>query len=221
MADDNCIYKAVNMAAGEVFVLPPGAVLISVSDTGAVTSSCPGDLPQADIKCWSIKWVMNWDQEGDQLAAIQISPFVWIPGNMKIPVFQNAWDDEDGDGAIIISNISIGNQLSATSVGASDFASLEQAIAASPAGALMMDRKYKHFDKPSDLSNNEQLFWIDGYRSGYVIYAVYFKATEDMAKTVYLEFTGDETIGNIPRYFAAEMDCEDYPGDTEVPTCST
>jgi hypothetical protein len=38
---DNCIYKSVILAPGEEFNLPPGALLISASDTTAITSTCP------------------------------------------------------------------------------------------------------------------------------------------------------------------------------------
>lgn len=37
---DSCIYKSVTLAAGEQFNLPPEAVLVSASNTNAITSNC-------------------------------------------------------------------------------------------------------------------------------------------------------------------------------------
>lgn len=46
-----CITKAVSLAPGESFVLPPGATLIGASDSGAFTSTC--DVPDLEtLQCY-------------------------------------------------------------------------------------------------------------------------------------------------------------------------
>lgn len=51
-----CIVKAATLVEGEVFVLPPGAVLISASDPNLITSTC--DIPPLEtLSCYIIPLV--------------------------------------------------------------------------------------------------------------------------------------------------------------------
>lgn len=217
MASTNCIYRSVNLAAGETFVLPPGATLISVSDTNAVTSSCSEALPQSDNKCWRINWVTNVDDEG-------LKFFIggFITGNVVIPERNNAWDNEESAFDIVVSNISAGGTIITPAVNCKvdDLTLIENIINNSAISGLMAERKYAITDHVTD--NDPGLFpgFEPGLAGGYRVYSFYFKATEEIAKTVYIEFlSGDENIGDIPRYFAREIDCDDYPVTSIVTSC--
>ena len=219
MASQNCIYKAVTMKAGEVFVLPPGAELISVTDANAVTSSCSDNLPEAELKCYRVAWVFNTDEEGMTGAAIQtgIGP---VPGIIEIPDFNNAWDAEESPRSIIIDSISLGGTITTgLSIDPQQFSQIESTIAGLSSGGLLMDRKYKRNEALSPLTLFQYGYWPTGYRSGYIEYNLYFKATEDIAKTMYLQFSGSENIGSVPRYTPGEIDCEDYPTDSDIVSC--
>lgn len=221
MASTNCIYKAVSLKAGEVFVLPPGATLVSVTDANAVTSSCSDDLPEAELKCYRVAWIMNTDEEGDTHGVVQAAPLTPVPGVIKIPDFNNAWDGEEGDGTIVIDSISLGGTVTTgLTVDAQNFSAIESMVSGLSSSALLIERKYHKNEVLTDLSLTEQGFWPDGYRSGYIEYNMYFKATEDIAKQFYLQFSGKPNIGSIPRYTPSEIDCEDYPTESDISSCS-
>lgn len=215
------------MSAGETFVLPPGAELISASDSGAITSSCSTPIPTVPTKCWQIMWVLNLDSEGGKTvrAIVAVPPIAVGLGNalIDIPNTGNAWEVGDDDTAdITIENISIGGNVVSSSVSCTDFTNIENTIAGSSSGALLSDRKYNMFTKKQSLTFSENEMWGDWWESGYKVYTFSFKATEEIAKTVYLEFatTLDPTnIGSIPRYFAKELDCDNYPTTSLVTTC--
>lgn len=64
---DNCIYKSVTLQAGESFTLPPGAQIISASNVGALTSTCPipTDLEQPACYIAIIPWINNTNDNDD------------------------------------------------------------------------------------------------------------------------------------------------------------
>lgn len=235
MAEQNCIYKSVKLVAGETFVLPPGATLISASDAGAVTSSCPDPIPDVPQKCYRLAWVLNIDPEGSrQVNAIvsqsgQLFPTPPSPGVawVDVPKTGNAWEIGDGDGtdAIVISKIGIGGNISTANVPCNVLQSVEDAVASNSAGALLSDRKYGFYPNIQSLTTSEQAMWGSWWQSGYAIVAMYFKATEEIAKTVYFEFQTSvnqlfTNIGSLPRMFAEEIDCETYPTISLVtPSC--
>lgn len=221
-----CIYKSITMTAGETFVLPPGAEIISVSDIGAITNSCPDPLPIEELKCYRIAWVSNIDPEGSKTvpALVTFPPFGGGLGtaHITIPNTGNAWEQGDNDtGSITISNISVAGVITPTGVNINDFTALDAAITSSSTGGILSERKYVHFDNLQPLTTAEQAMWGSFWQSGYTIHAFYFKTIETIAGGVYLEFAStlnDEggNIGDIPRYFAREIDCTTYPTETEA-----
>ncbi len=222
-AEQNCIYKSVNMAAGEVFVLPPGAVLISVSDTGAITSSCPDPLPVAELKCYKIRWVLNHDNPDGQKTIM--SGFLG-PVGVQIPDSNNAWEDSSRDrGPITIENFSIGNQVtSASSISARNLSGLESKISSSSSGGALGSRMYQSGFQETPLVGAESGQWdapgASGWSDGYDWYELYFKTVEDIAKGVYIEIAGASgNVGNVPRFFPIEIDCDDYPTTSVVTSC--
>lgn len=208
----NCIYKTVTLQAGEKFVLPPGAEIVSVSDTGAVESDCTADLPEAEMKCYRIRWVTNVDTEGPLL---YIGGFV--TGGVVIPARNNAWDDEESAFRIKISNISVGNVVATAGCGIADLASLEGYFASSGLGGSLMDRKYLAGANTSNDDPGAFPGFAGAFVGGYNWYEMYFKAPEEIALTVYIEAgSEDNNIADIPRFFAREIDCADYPTTTVV-----
>lgn len=206
----NCIYKTVNLIAGEKFILPPGAEIVSVSDDGVIESSCPDTLfPVAETKCYTMAWTITFDTEG----TINYFPLLNVP--IIIPEANNAWDNEGAD-KIKISFYSIAGVSTALGTDADDFVGLESALASSPYGGLLSERKYNSEYRES-VTGVDSVNWNGDFKSGYTIYYFSFKATEEIAKTVYLEFFGPtENTGTIPRYFAQEIDCADYPATSQV-----
>lgn len=77
---DNCIIKTITLSTGEVFVLPPGAEVVYVSDTNAVTSSCEEDLPTEDLLCYQLSWAITDNGNGSTQAWDPASGFVNIVG---------------------------------------------------------------------------------------------------------------------------------------------
>lgn len=231
MASTNCIYKSVTLSAGETFVLPPGAELISASDTNAITSSCPDPIPNVPVKCWRIAYALNEDPEGGRTinAIIALPPIGGGLGTAQavIPGTGNAWEQGDGDGTdwINIHTLSIGGSITTVDIACNDFTNLEAAFQTSSTGALLTERKWNSWFKEQPLTFAEDAQWGNWWKSGYHIVSLHFKATEEIAKTVYLEFqssvaiVGESNIGDIPRFFAREIDCEDYPTTTLVTTC--
>ena len=215
MASTNCIYKSVTMQAGETFVLPPGAVLISASSAN-VTSSC-GDIPIVEQKCWKIRWVLNKDPEG---AIVYFSSLIGLPQTVIIPSKNNAWDPEDGT-PVTVENIGVGGTIASVgSIDCSNLAALEAFINASSFNGALIDRKYLMGEQVEAPTLGEQLEWGNRFKSGYYYYELYFKAVEEVAKTVYIELgSTDNNIADIPRLYARELDCEDYPLVSAVPTC--
>lgn len=207
----NCIYKSVNLIAGEKFVLPAGAEIVSVSDDSVLESSCPNTVfPVAENKCYRISWTLTSDSEG----LINYFPLPFNPP-IIIPEANNAWDNEGSD-KIQISFYSIAGVSTALGTNADDFVGLESALASSSYGGLLLDRKYNSEYRES-VTGVDDINWNGDFHSGYTIYYFSFRATEEIAKTVYLEFFGPtENTGDIPRYFAREIDCADYPTTSEV-----
>lgn len=201
------------MVAGEKFVLPSGAEVISVSDDSVIESSC-GDttFPVKELKCYTIRWVLNYDSEG----LINYFPLPFNPP-IIIPEANNAWDNEGGDTPdISISFYSIAGTTIPLGSTASDLTALETALAASPVGGLLTDRKYNSEFRES-VDGVDSTNWNGGFSSGYTWYELAFKAIPEVADTVYLQFFGESgNIGGIPRYVAQEIDCADYPTTTQV-----
>ena len=48
----NCIYRSVNLQAGESFTLPPGAEIVSATDINAITSTCPIPDNLESLECY-------------------------------------------------------------------------------------------------------------------------------------------------------------------------
>ncbi len=222
MAGINCIYKSVTMSAGETFVLPPGAELISVSDIGAVTSSCPDPLPNVEMKCWKIRWVDNIDPQssGPGTLVSGATGIGAIPVLIELPTINNAWDNEEG-GPITIDKISIlGTVTDTTGLHIHDLAGLENAIAGSPSGSILTDRKYKSGENLTALTSGSAGNFNNNYDAGYRWSELWFKASQESAETVYLQFlSASDNIGNNARFFANEEDCEAYPTTSDLPTC--
>lgn len=224
--DVPCKYKSVTMTAGEVFVLPPGAEIISVSDLSAVTSSCPDPLPTEELSCYRITWVINIDPEGSKTvpALVTFPPFGGGLGtaHIVIPNTGNAWEDYDGDTApILIDKVSIAGTTFSAGGNVGDFSALEAAIVASSVGGIMSERKYNHYDTIQPLTVAEQAMWGSFWRSGFAVHTLHFKTIPSLAPTIYLEFlstmnSDGGNIGDIPRYFAREVDCSTYPTTTEA-----
>ncbi len=229
-ASSPCIYKSVTMAAGETFVLPPGAEIISVSDLGAITNSCPDPFPVEELKCYAITWVLNIDPEGARTVNAVVTqsglpfPFPPTPGLafVSVPNTGNAWEDGDGDtAAITIDKISVGGSIINGGMSATDFATLETTIASSSVSGIMSERKYNYWDKIQPLTAAELGQWGDWWKSGYRVYTFHFKSIPSLAETVYLQFLSGlnaegGNIGSIPRYFAQEVDCLTYPTTTSI-----
>jgi len=214
MASTNCIYKSVTMQAGETFVLPPGAVLISASSAN-VTSSC-GDIPIVEQKCWKIRWVLNKDTEG---LHTYISPFIG-PTGVNLPTINNAWDPEDSS-PVTVENMGVGGTIvSVGSINSNSLAALEAFINASSFNGALIDRKYLTGTQIDTLTAPWDGYWGNRIDGGYHYYELYFKAVEEVAKTVYIELgCADNNIADIPRLYARELDCDDYPLVSAVPTC--
>jgi len=226
MAATSCIYKSVTMSAGETFVLPPGAELVSVSDIAALTSSCPEEFPTEELKCYRIAWVFGIDPEGTKTVGAQVifPPFGGGTGAavIHVPNTGNAWEDGDGDtAAITIDKISLGGTVLTAGIGATDFTSLESIIATSPISGILTERKYNYTDTIQPLTFVEDAQWGDWWKSGFRMYTFHFKSIASLAGTVYLEFLSalnadGGNIGSIPRYFAQEIDCLNYPTTTMI-----
>lgn len=223
---EQCKYKSVTMTAGEVFVLPPGAEVISVSDLGAVTSSCPDPLPTEEMLCYRIAWITNIDPEGSKTvpALVTLPPFGGGLGaaHIVIPNTGNAWEQGDDDtNNLTISNISIAGTTFTCGATINDYTAIEASIVASSVGGIMSERKYNHYDNIQSLTTAEQSMWGSFWRSGYTIHSLHFKTIPSLVSTIYLEFNSDinadgGNIGDIPRYFAREVDCSTYPTTTEA-----
>ncbi len=221
-----CKYRSVTLAAGETYVLPPGAEIVSVSDLGALTSSCDEDFPTEELKCYTIAWVTNIDPEGSKTikALVTLPPFGGGLGTavVGVPNTGGAWEDTDGDTApITIDKISIGGNIIASGVVLSDFSSLEASIASSPLSGILSERKYNHYDTIQPLTFAEEQMWGSWWRSGFVMWTFHFKSIASVAETVYFEFLSalnenGGNIGSVPRYFAKEIDCVNYPTTTEI-----
>lgn len=219
--ETNCIYRSITLTAGETFVLPPGAEVISVSDSAAVSSSC-GELPVAETKCYKISWVENVDPEGGirmVVAGLPVAPV--IPSN------DNAWEQGDHNGGTITFTF-IGGMGSTTDTGGinyNDLSSLENVIASSPLSGALFTRKYGRTEfrngqiTPSFPDVNGGVL-NSAWNSGYNTYTLYFQSVESIAKTIYLEAVSTTgNIGDLPRYFAVEIDCEEYPTESVVQSC--
>jgi hypothetical protein len=223
-AETPCIYKSVTMSAGETFVLPPGAEIISVSDLGAITNSCPDPLPTEELSCYRISWVLNIDPEGSKTvpALVTLPPFGGGLGTavVAVPNTGNAWEDGDGDTAAVnIDKVSIAGTVVSAGVQCADFTALEAVIAGSSVGGILSDRKYNFYDTIQPLTVAEQAMWGSWWQSGFRMYTMHFKSIPTLAATVYLEFVSalnadGGNIGSIPRYFAQEVDCLTYPTTT-------
>jgi hypothetical protein len=61
---DNCIYKSATLAAGEQFNLPPGAILVSATDTNAITSNCPIPALEEPVCYFFALGTLDGDNDG-------------------------------------------------------------------------------------------------------------------------------------------------------------
>lgn len=50
----NCVYKSVNLIAGETFTIPAGAELVSVSSLGSISTTC-STANLEELACYSFK----------------------------------------------------------------------------------------------------------------------------------------------------------------------
>ncbi len=209
----NCIYKSIDLVAGEKFVLPPGATVISVSDESLIESTCDGAFATSETLCYSISWAINFDTEG----SLHYLPLFNLP--VIIPEANNAWDNEGGDTPdISISHYAVAGTVTPLGSTATDFASLESALASGSAAGLLQDRKYNSVYRES-VTGADSTNWNGQFSSGYTLYTFSFKAIPEVAATVYLQFLGESgNIGSVPRYFAQEIDCADFPTTTEQPS---
>jgi len=206
-----CIYKSVDLVAGETFVLPPGAEVISVSDASVIESSCEQEFTVAEKLCYTIDWALTYDTEG----LINYFPLPFNPP-IIIPDANNAWDNEGDDPDITIASYAAAGVIVPLGTPATDFTALEASIASSSIGALLTNRKYNS-GYVSGINNADNINWNGDFQSGFTVYQLAFKAVPEVAATVYLEFFGASgNIGSIPRYFAKEIDCDGYPTRTEV-----
>lgn len=209
----NCIYKSVDLVAGEVFVLPPGAEIVSVTDDTVLESSCADTIfPVQERKCFQIRWAITYDSEG----LINYFPLPFNPP-IIIPEANNAWDNEGGDTPdISISQYGLAGQVYPMGISATDFAAMESAFVSSPVGSLLGDRKYNHNERES-VDGVDSVNWNGDFHSGYNEFVFTFRAVQEVADTFYLQFFGASgNIGSVPRYYAQEIDCADYPTTTEV-----
>ncbi len=199
------------MVAGETFVLPAGAEVVSVTDSSVIESTCDETFEEKPLLCYKLRWVINVDSEG----SINYLPLLNAP--VIIPEANNAWDNEGGDTPdISISYYSIAGQPVEYGGLAVDLASLESALAASPLGGLLNERKYNSEFRES-VDGTDAINWNGNFSSGYTWFEIAFKAIKEVGDTVYLQFRGESgNIGDIARYYALEIDCADYPVTTQV-----
>lgn len=228
----NCIYKSVDMVAGEVFILPPGAEVIGVTND-SVTSSCGNDLPTVELACFYMQWAINIDPEGDRFVFSPLTVTAGIPpigpGTMPIhlPKVNNAWDPDDDETSpsIIVTNIGVAGQVIPGGMSCQDFTSIESAILVNAANGLVTNRKWLHEDRFDSISALTQAnFLLNSYGdSGYILYGLWFKAIKEIGETVYIEIQGNSgNTGTPTRYYAQLMDdCSEYPTTSEVASSGT
>lgn len=202
----------ITLNPGETFSLPINSQILFASDPSGLESVCT-TIPTTELKCYNIHWVMNQDPEG-LFQAPNPSP-VPVPVPVHLTEINNAWEDEDTDGGsepVYIGKMGgMGSVVdNGTTVPISRLDLLEGAIAGSLFSGAIAFRKYKYGAALSSISPELDVFSGDT-ESGYKSYDLYFKSTATIAESFYLEVTA--TQGNIPnkaRFFASEMDCEEY-----------
>jgi hypothetical protein len=220
---ENCIYKTIDLVAGEKFVLPPGAEVLYVSDSGAVESSCNTEFEEKPLLCYYMQWAINVDVEGIKTVW---NPFLPPPGNLPIvitlPEINNAWDpdDDETDGAIIVTNIGAAGQVIPAGMSCQDFPSIESALASSSINGLVTNRRFNSETRYDDIESSADISFMGNYGdAGYILYGFWFKAIEEIGNTVYVEIQGNSgNTGTPTRYYAQLMDCADYPVTSEIPT---
>lgn len=221
---ENCIYKTVDLVAGEKFVLPPGATVLSVTDAGAIESSCNTDFKEEPLVCFYMQWAVNKDVEGIKSVW---NPFLPPPvGGMPIaitlPEINNAWDpdDDETDGTIIVTNFGAINQIIPAGMSCQDFSSIESTLASSSISGLLSSRRFNSETRYDDVESSADISFLGNYGdSGYILYGFWFKAIEEIGNTVYIEIQGNSgNTGTPTRYYAQLMDCADYPVTSEIPT---
>lgn len=207
--NQNCVFKAVTLTNGETFVLPPGAVLLGATDSSLVTSSCLNQvIPETELKCYHIKWVLNVDPTNLFLRQpIQIG--------ITLPTNTNAWENNDGDApTITVDKVSIGGITISAGVDSTDFGAIESAIEGSSAGSALLDRKYKF---STFRGGHTTLNFPNGIDDdGYNIHEFFFKTLDTIAPSVYFEFGGGPNIASLTRVYPVEIDCADYPTTSDI-----
>lgn len=225
---ENCIYKTVELQAGEKFVLPAGAEILAVSDNSLVESSCAGDLPEKDLVCFYMQWAVNVDVEGKRQVFLATAlPVAPATGPIKLPKMNNAWDpdDDETDPTITVTNVGGAGLVIPGGFSCQSLTSLESLIAAnSTLNGLLTNRKFNHIDvfDSMDTASATNFFGPGNYgNSGYTLYGMWFKAIEEIGKTIYVEIQGNSgNTGTPTRYFAQLMDCSDFPTTSEVASSS-
>lgn len=215
MAQIKTFTHTVTINPGETFTLPPNATILFTTDGAGLESVC-ATIPQEDLKCYAIYWVMNEDWEG--IAAVG----GLSPATANIDAINNAWEDnDDSNSHVYISKLGgMGSVVdNGTNVSISDLGALESAISQSIFSGALYARKYKYTTTFSDMINNSP----GSQDSGYHGYYLYFKSVPSIAETFYLEVLA--TLGNVPnkpRFFANEIDCAEYDVIvSDVTVCGT
>lgn len=225
---ENCIYKTVDLVVGEKFVLPAGAEILAVSDSSLIESTCSSDLPEQELSCFYMQWAVNVDVEGNRqvflAAALPVAPST---GPIKLPTMNNAWDPDDDETSpsILVTNVGGAGLVIPGDFSCQSLTSLESAIAAnSTLNGLLSSRKFNHIDvfDTMDAASSTNFFGPGNYGdSGYTLYGMWFKAIEEIGKTVYVEIQGQSgNTGTPTRYYAQLMDCADFPNTSEVASSS-
>lgn len=224
---ENCIYRTIELFAGEKFVLPAGAEVLAVSDSSLIESSCGGSFPTQELVCYYMQWAVNVDVEGIRQVflptALPIAPSF---GPIELPNMNNAWDpdDDETDATITILNVGVAGQVIPGGFSCQSLTSLESTIAANPINGLVTNRKFQHFDVFDTMSAGSatNFFGPGNYgSSGYTLYGMWFKALEEIGNTVYVEIQGNSgNTGTPTRYYAQQMDCADFPNTSEVASSS-
>lgn len=205
---------AITLNPGETFTLPPNSQILFSTDPTGLESVCT-TIPDTELKCYRMHWVVNKDDEGAYVA-------VGIFGApVTIAERANAWENTDGSSSTIyFSNAGgMGSVQTTGDIDFTDLAALENFLAGSQFSGALFDRKYKYGVFEGDMANVVQNF-TDVPQSGYYTYDFYFKTTDEIADDFYLEVRGDgENIAKKARFLGEEVDCEGYPLTSDVAVC--
>lgn len=232
LPNTTCLYKSIDLIAGEQFILPPGATIINTTVVGAVTSNCPISFPTEGLACYKIQWTSNLDKDGATTffapgypgTSACLSPFITLPLMNKV----SAWEEGDSiESPIIITEI--GTKSSSKSVGsihATDLTSLENSIRNSPFSGLLNNRKYNSGVYISPQTSAEQVQWGNRNQSGFYYYELYFKGIPSLVKDFYIQLGGGTDVGSglnnkgtLTNFLPMSVDCATYPTTSTVVTC--